>query len=75
MEGLVHDIVLAKFDVSEALINAKVLTKRLNDDTQAVRASDPTLNMKVLRNDATAFTKVCLSPFFNTGLGMANLAF
>ena len=75
MEGLVGDIVSAKFDFSEALIDAFVLTKRLNDNIKAVRESDPTVNTKALRDEATTFAKVCLSPCFNTGLGMANLAF
>ena len=75
MEGLVGDIVSAEFDVPETLINAKALTKRLNDNTEVVRESDTTVNTKALRDDATTFAKVCLSPCFNTDLGMANLAF
>ena len=46
MEGLVRDIVSAKFDVSKPQINAKVLTKRLRDDIKAVRKSYPTADMK-----------------------------
>ena len=65
MEGLVDDIVSAKFDVSEALINAKALAKRLSGNIKAVRESDPTADTKALRDDATAFAKVCLSPCFN----------
>jgi hypothetical protein len=49
MEGLVRDIVSAKFDVSEALINAKALTKRLNDNIKAVRESDPTADTNLRR--------------------------
>ena len=73
MEGLVGDIVSAKFDIPKALINAKVLTKKLNDNAKAVRESDPTVDTKALRDDATAFAKVCLSPCFSTDLGMTNL--
>jgi hypothetical protein len=72
MGGLIRDIVSAKFDVSEALINVKALIKRLNDNIKAVRESDPTADTKALRD---AFVKVCLSPCFNTDLGMANLGF
>ena len=42
MEGLVRDIVSAKFDVSEALINAKTVTKKLSGGIKAMRESDPT---------------------------------
>ena len=75
MEGLVRDIVSARFHVSEAPTNAKVVTKRLSDTIKAVRESGPTADAKALRDDATAFAKVCLSPCFNTDLQMANLAF
>ena len=42
MEGLVHDTVSAKFDVSKALINVKAVTKRLSDGIKAVRELDLT---------------------------------
>ena len=69
MEALVSDIVSAKFNIPEALIRAKGLTKRLSDNIQAVRESDPTADRKALRDDATAFAKVRLSPCFNMDLG------
>ena len=69
MEALVGDIVSAKFSIPEALISAKTLTKRLGDNIKAVRELDPTADRKALRDDATAFAKVRLSPYFNVDLG------
>ena len=66
MEALVGDVVSAKFNIPEALISAKALTKRLGDNIKAVRESDPTADRKALRDDATAFAKVRVSPFFNS---------
>jgi len=68
MEALVGDVVSAKFNISEALINAKTLTKRLGENIKAVRELDPTADRKALRDDATAFAKVRLSPCFNMDL-------
>lgn len=70
MEALVGDIVSAKVNIPEALISAKALTKRLSDNIRAVRESDPTADRKALRDDATAFAKVRLSPCFNVNLGL-----
>ena len=75
MERLVGDIVSAKFDVSEALINVKALSKRLRDNIRTVQESDLTADTKALRDEATTFTKICLSPCFNTDLRTANLVF
>jgi hypothetical protein len=58
METLVGDVVSAKFNLQEALVSAKVLTKRLGDNIRAVREADPTADRKALRDDATAFAKV-----------------
>ena len=69
MEALVGDIVSAKFNVPEALIGAKALTKRLSDNIKAVRELDPSADRKALRDDATVFAKVRLSPCFNVNLG------
>ena len=63
MEGLVGDIVSAKFDVSEASINAKALGKRLSD-VRVARESDT----KALCDDATALLRVCLPLCFKTDL-------
>ena len=71
MEALVGDVVSAKFNIPEALISAKVLTKRLGDNIKAVREFDPTADRKALRDDATAFAKVRLSPHFNGDLRLA----
>jgi len=65
---LVGDVVSAKFNIPEALVNAKVLTNRLSDNIKAVRELDPTADRKALRDDATAFAKVRLSPRFNVDL-------
>ena len=65
MEALVGDVVSAKFNIPEALISAKVLTERLSNNIRAVRELDPTADRKALRDDATAFAKVRLSPCFN----------
>ena len=75
MQGLVGDIISAKFDVSEALVDAKVLAKRPSDKPKAVRESDPTTGTKALRDDTTASAKVCPSRCFNIDLRPANLAF
>jgi len=75
METLVGDVVSAKFNIPEALVNAKALTNRLNDNIRAVRELDPTADRRALRDDATAFAKVRLSPCFNVDLQLfANLA-
>jgi len=71
MEALVGDIVSAKFNVPEALISAKALTKRLSDNIKAVRESDPTADRKALRDDATVFAKVRPSPWSNMSLGLS----
>ncbi|KAF9644472.1 hypothetical protein BDM02DRAFT_3102873 [Thelephora ganbajun] len=60
METLVGDVVSAKFNIPEALINAKALTGRLSDNIRAVRESDPTADRKALRDDATAFAKTVI---------------
>jgi hypothetical protein len=65
MEALVGDVVSVKFNIPEALISAKVLTERLSNNIKAVRELDPTADRKALRDDATAFAKVRLSPCFN----------
>lgn len=71
MEALVGDVVSVKFNIPEALISAKALTKRLDDNIKAVREFDPTADRKALRDDATAFAKVRLSPHFNGDLRLA----
>lgn len=58
METLVGDVVSAKFNLPDALINAKALTKRLSDNIRAMRESDPAADRKALRDDATVFAKV-----------------
>ena len=63
MGGLVGDIVSTKFDASEALVNAKALTKRLSDNIKAVRESDPTVDAKALRDDATVRQGMSISAF------------
>ena len=68
MEALIDDVVSAKFNIPEALASAKTLTKRLGDNIKAVRELDPTADRKALRDDATAFAKVKLSPCFNVDL-------
>lgn len=65
METLVGDVAPTKFNISEALVSAKVLTKRLSKNIKAVQESDPIADRKALRDDATAFAKVRLSPRFN----------
>lgn len=65
METLADDV-SAKFNISEALVNAKALTRRLSDNIKAVRESDPVADRKALRDDATAFAKVYLR--FSTGI-------
>lgn len=58
METLVGDVVSAKFNLPDALTNAKTLTKRLGDNIRAMRESDPAADRKALRDDATTFAKV-----------------
>ena len=58
METLVGDVASAKFNLPDALINAKALTGRLSDNIRAMRESDPAADRKALRDDATAFAKV-----------------
>lgn len=59
METLADDV-SAKFNISEALVNAKALTRRLSDNIKAVRESDPAADRKALRDDATAFAKAVI---------------
>jgi hypothetical protein len=58
METLVGDVVSTKFNLPDALINAKALTKRLSDNIRAMRELDPAADRRALRDDATAFAKV-----------------
>lgn len=58
MESLVGDVVSVKFNLPDALMNAKVLTKRLSDNIRAMQESDPAADRKALRDDATVFAKV-----------------
>lgn len=62
METRVGDIVSAKFNISEALTTAKVLTKRLSHNIKAVRELNPAADRKALRDDATVFAKVRIYP-------------
>ena len=58
METLVGDVASAKFNLPDALVNAKALTKRLSDNIRAMRELDPAADRKALREDATTFAKV-----------------
>lgn len=60
MEALVCDVVSAKFNIPEALVSAKALTKRLSNNIRAVREADPTADRRALRDDATTFAKTVI---------------
>ncbi|KAF9642701.1 hypothetical protein BDM02DRAFT_1973904 [Thelephora ganbajun] len=57
MEMLVGDVVPAKFNIPSS---AKALTQRMSDNIKAVRESGTTADRRMLRDDATAFTKTVI---------------
>ena len=48
MEGLVGDIASTTFVISDTLISAKALAKRLSDNIKVMRELDPTAGAKAL---------------------------